>query len=495
MIGSVHSKTTGCFALAALALAALSGCDSGSTSHDADVMPTPEAGAYDAWVAPDQVAEPRDDGGTTDAATPDGPSFDSVPSTDITSEVGALRSSLPRVLDPAIPAADVSTLAHDNAAFAVAAYKRLAIDIDSPNLVFSPASISIALAMTYAGAAGTTATEMASALHFTLPPERLHPAFNALDQALASRGEGFLGADGAPMRLKIANSVWAQRDYAIKPAFLDTLAAHYGAGVNLVDFLKAPEDSRVTINNWVAERTNNKILDLLPPRSISELTRLVLTDAVYFNAAWSSPFSSNNTLDGVFTRLDTGAVTVKFMSQHNRLPAVRASNYVAAALPYADQRLELLLVVPDAGQFTQVESTLNADALDAMVATLASQAVYLSLPRFKVETHVSLKDLLGVLGMPSAFEGSRANLSGINTEPALHISDVVHKAFINIGEKGTEAAASTGVIIARDASAGGDGGPPPELPVIANRPFLYLLRDQPTGAIVFMGRVMDPTAP
>jgi serpin B len=475
----MHCRTS-CCAIATLALAALSGCSSGSTSQDAD--PGEPRDLPDAWVA------------ITDVPTKDGPSFDTVPATDVTSasEVGAAMSSLQRVIDPEIPAADVATLAHDNAAFAFAAYKQLVAN--NTNLVFSPASISIALAMTYAGAAGTTATEMSSTLHFTLPPERLHPAFNALDQALASRGQGFLGPDGAPMRLKIANALWAQRNYVIKSAFLDTLAANYGAGVNLLDFASAPEPSRETINDWVAEQTNNKILNLLAPRTIDGLTRLVLTDAVYLNAAWSSPFSASGTSNGTFTRADSTSVSVKFMSQHSTLPAMRGSNYVAASLPYADTRLSLLLVVPDAGQLSQVESAFDADALEALAAGLGTQPVYLSLPLFKVETQTSLAKLLATLGMPSAFDGGRANLSGINDEPSLHITDVVHKAFINVGEKGTEAAASTGVIIGRDASAG-DGGPPPELPVIANRPFLYFLRDQPTGAIVFMGRVLDPASP
>ncbi|HJX51472.1 MAG TPA: serpin family protein [Polyangia bacterium] len=396
------------------------------------------------------------------------------------------KSSVQRVVDPPVPAADSTTLASDNAAFAFAAYKQLIAT--NTNLIFSPASISIALAMTYAGAAGATATEMAQTLHFTLPPERLHPAFNALDQALASRGEGQLGADGGPMRLNIVNAAWAEKTYAFRSDFLDTLAANYGAGVNLLDFFTSPDPSRLTINAWVADKTENKIQDLLPPGSIDNSTTLVLTNAVYFNAAWNTPFDPNDTYDGSFTLLDGSSATVKFMrATLSGIPAMQGTNFVAASLPYADDRLSLVVVVPDAGQFNQVESSLDAPALGTLVAGLSSQGVRLALPRFKVLTGTSLKDLLVVLGMTSAFTGGLADFSGMDGTHNLFISDVIHKAFIDVAEKGTEAAAATAVVM----NAG--SAPPTGLLVDATRPFLYFLRDQPTGAILFMGRVLNPS--
>jgi serpin B len=220
-------------------------------------------------------------------------------------------SAVQRIANPQV-SADTTTLASDNAGFAFAAYQQLITT--HANLVFSPASISIALAMTCAGAATTTATEMASALHFTLPPAQLHPAFNALDQALASRGQGFLGGDGAPMHVDITNAVWAEKTYAFNTDFLNTLAENYGAGVNLLDFVNAPDPSRLTINAWVAGQTNDKIQNLLPSGSITSSTELVLTDAVYFNAAWETKFDPTNTHDGPFTRLDGSSVTVSFMN-------------------------------------------------------------------------------------------------------------------------------------------------------------------------------------
>ena len=401
--------------------------------------------------------------------------------------VDAAVSSIQRIVDPQVTAADSATLASDSAAFAFDVYKQLITT--NTNLVFSPASISIALAMTYAGAAGTTASEMASTLHFTLPPARLHPAFNALDRALVSRGQGWLGADGLPMQVNIVNALWAEQTYTFRSDFLDTLAANYGAGVNLLDFVNAPDASRLTINAWVASRTNNKIQDLLPSDSIDSGTTLVLTDAVYFNAAWYI-FDQSKTGDDAFTRLDGSTVTVKFMEAlSSNLPAVQGTNFVAASLPYANPDLSLVVVLPDPGQFAQVESSLDATALTTLVASLTTQPVGLFLPRFKIETGTSLKETLTALGMTSAFT-SAADFSGMDGTQGLSISDVIHKAFINVGEKGTEAAASTAVIM------GGTSGSyvsPSQLIVNADRPFLYFLRDQPTGAILFMGRVLDPS--
>jgi serpin B len=398
--------------------------------------------------------------------------------------VDTAKSSVQRIADPQVSSADSTTLASDNAAFAFDVYKRLILE--KSNLIFSPASISIALAMTYAGAAGSTATEMAQALHFTLPPAQLYPAFNALDQALASRGQGQLGADGGPMRVNIVNALWAEKTYSFKSDFLDTLAANFGAGLNLLDFINAPEPSRATINAWVANQTEDKIQDLLAPGTIDPSTRLVLTNAVYFNAAWKTPFDPNKTYDGSFTLLDGSSVAAKFMSAHLAgIPAMQGTNFVAAALPYADDRLSLLVVLPDAGQFSQVEASLDATALETLVAGLTSQQILLTLPRFKIETGASLKDILATLGMTSAFADT-ADFSGMDGTPDLYIKQVIHKAFINVAEKGTEAAAATAVVMDTVSL-------PMGLLINATRPFLYFLRDQPTGAILFMGRVLDPS--
>jgi serpin B len=455
----------------------------------------PADGPGDRIVGPDAV---KPDVSATDAASSEASVAD-VRATDVASSdaivtpgdafalgIATASSSIPRVVDPQVPALDSATLASDNAAFAFAAYKQLTAT--NTNLVFSPASISIALAMTYAGAAGNTASEMAQALHFSLPSARLHPAFNALDQALASRGQGKPGADGGPMRLNIVNATWAERTYTFKTAFLDTLATNYGAGVNLLDFVNAPDPSRLTINAWVADQTENKIQDLLPPGSINNVTRLVLTNAVYFNAAWKTQFDPNMSYDGRFALIDGSSVAARIMlaDPYGGALAMQGTNFVAVSLPYADDRLSLVLVVPDAGTFSQFESSLDASTLTTIVAGLTSQMVSIFLPRFKVETGADLASVFKALGMTSAFSPGVADFSGMDGTRDLYISGVVHKAFIDVAEKGTEAAAATGVAVRTT-------GISPGLRVDATRPFLYFLRDQPTGAILFMGRVLDPS--
>jgi serpin B len=398
-------------------------------------------------------------------------------------QVNVARSDLARVVDPQVPVDDAQTLAADNEAFAFAAYPLLMHGDD--NLVFSPISISVALAMTYAGAAGTTAAEMAAALHFSLPPDRLHPAFDTLSLALAARGEGALGADGGPMRLLMVNATWAQPDYAFREDYLDTLAAYYGAGVNLVDFVKAPEPSRQLINAWVAEQTENRIQDLLPEGSIDPATVLVLTNAIYFNAAWMYPFPPESTRDAAFTRLDSSQVTAKMMSNCQMMRALATADLKAIALPYQDERLSLTVVVPEPGAFTDVEASLGGPWLDGIVAGLTVQDACYQIPRFTIDTNAPVKKALLALGMQAAFQAGAADFSGIDGSRGLFVQDVLHKAFIAVGEKGTEAAAATAIPLGRGV---------PKFSLLADRPFFYFLRDEPTGAILFMGRVMDPAS-
>ena len=507
MTCSIYRETV-CCVLSALFATALAGCGSDSAG------PTLDATAHDTSVAQDVVVlvdGPSDHGVTLDAAASDsGPNYapdaahndasvadapavdaaspDTIRTPDARSspDIVTAMSAAQRSADPQVPAADSTTLASDNAAFAFAAYQQLIAT--HTNLVFSPVSISIALAMTYAGAATTTATEMAQALHFTLPPAQLHPAFNALDQALASRGQGFLGGDGGPMKVDITNAIWAEQTYTFRSDFLDTLATNYGAGVNLLDFANAPDPSRLTINAWVATQTDDKIQDLLPPLSVTRGTVLVLTNAVYFNAAWNTPFDLSKTQDGPFTLLDGSNVTVSFMNAYLALPAFRGTNFIAASLPCADTRLSLVVVVPDADQFSQVESSLDATALRTLMTELTTQPVTLTLPRFKIETNTNLVALLQALGMTSAFLPGVADFSGMDGARGLVITDVFHDAFIDVAENGTKAAGSTGVVLVT-----GRAALPTGLPVNANRPFIYFLRDDPTGAILFMGRVQNPS--
>jgi len=341
--------------------------------------------------------------------------------------------------------------------------------------------------MTYAGARGETERQMADALHYTLPQNRLHPAFNALDLALASRGEGAKGKDGEGFRLHIANAIWGQTGYTFLSEFLDVLAVNYGAGLRLLDFAEAPREARVTINDWVSEQTEGKIKDLIPAGAIDALTRLVLTNAIYFNAAWSMPFPEELTEDGPFHLLDGGEATVPMMKQVEPFGYTEGKGYQAVELPYDGRELSMVIFVPEAGEFEAFEDSMDADRVEGILKDLAPRQVALSMPKFEFESSFSLVDALAAMGMPDAFSGN-ADFSGMTGSRDLFISDVVHKAFISVDEAGTEAAAATAVIMALSAA------PVEPAKVTIDRPFIFAIRDLETGALLFVGRVVDPSA-
>ena len=394
-----------------------------------------------------------------------------------------MRSDKVRITSPVVSTDDAATLASDNRHFAWDLYQKVSAG-SSDNLVFSPASISIALAMTYGGAAGTTASQMATTLHFSLPPERLHPAFDALDLALESPPAS---ADAGSFRLSLANALWGQQGFTILPAYLDLLAENYGAGLQLVDFEGATEPARLTINQWVSDETAGKIPDLIPKGVLDALTRLVLTNAVYFKADWQAPFDANSP-DGTFNS-PSGPVQVPMMASHDGppVPAWSGAGYRAAALPYKGGTTSLVLIVPDAGTFDAFASGLTSDALDAILTAAPSDSTTVSLPRFKFMTTLPLSDVLSSMGMVDAFEGTKADLSGIDGGHDLFIKAVLHQALIAVDEKGTEAAAATAVIGETDGAVFNPN------PLIVDRPFLFAIRDDATGAIVFLGRVLDPS--
>jgi serpin B len=397
---------------------------------------------------------------------------------------GMLQSSMERIGAPDVDESNLEELSQANAAFALELYQVLRKDHE--NLFYSPYSISVALALAYAGARGETAQQMADAMHYTLSQERLHAAFNALDQALASRGEGAMGKDGQAFQLHVANAIWGQQDYSFLDAYLDVLALNYGAGLRLVDFVKAPEEARVTINDWVSEQTENKIDDLIPAGAIDALTRLVLTNAIYFNAAWAKPFDEKQTEDGSFRLLDGSQVTVPMMKQVESLGYAMGKGYQAVELPYDGNELSMVILVPDEGQFGAFEDALDAGRLEAIVQDLRYVQVALSMPKFEIESSLSLADALTAMGMPDAFSGN-ADFSGMTGNHDLTISDVVHKAFVSVDESGTEAAAATAVIMKLTAM------PAEPLTVTIDRPFIFAIRDIQTGSLLFVGRVVDPS--
>jgi serpin B len=379
---------------------------------------------------------------------------------------------------------DVAALVQGNSAFAFALYQALK-DQDG-NLFFSPYSISQALAMTYAGARAETEQQMARTLHFDLPQDRLYPAFKSLDQELAQRGQGAQGKDGEGFRLNVVNALWGQTGYQFLPAFLDLLSANYGAGLRFVDYVQAAEEARTTINDWVSEQTEGKIQDLIAPGVLNDLTRLVLTNAIYFNAAWATPFVEDMTQDGAFTRLDGSQVTVPMMRQNESLGYAEGAGYQVVELPYDGQEMSMVILLPAKGQFQAFESALDAARVEAILQELAPGQVALTVPRFKFDSAFSLKDALSQMGMPVAFTAD-ADFSGMTGNRELFISAVLHKAFVSVDEAGTEAAAATAVVV------GLLSAPPTPVEVTVDRPFLFLIRDLKTGTVLFVGRVVDPT--
>jgi len=396
-----------------------------------------------------------------------------------------LKSDKERITSPDVSTSEQALLVEGNSAFAFELYQALKGEED--NLFYSPYSISLALAMTYAGARGETAQQMADTLQFLLEQERLHPAFNWLDAELAKRGEGAAGKDGEGFRLNIVNAIWGQKDYEFLPSLLDVLAENYGAGLRILDFITETEKSRLTINDWVSDQTEGRIEDLIPQGAINELTRLVLTNAIYFNAAWECPFDEDMTADGLFYLLDGGQVTVPMMKQMESFGYTEGEGYQAVELPYDGGELSMVILLPEAGKFEAFEETLNAQQVDAIISDLQYTEVTLTMPQFEFDSEFSLKDTLAEMGMPIAFSGG-ADFSGMTGNPELFISDVVHKAFVAVDEAGTEAAAATAVIMELTAV------PEPPVEVTIDRPFIFLIRDIETGAILFVGRVLNPGA-
>jgi serpin B len=397
---------------------------------------------------------------------------------------GELKSDKQRDTAPAVGQSDLTSLVDGNTAFAFTLYQ--ALRNKDGNLFYSPYSISEALAMTYGGARGTTEKQMADTLHFLLAQNQLHPAFNKLDLELAKRGQGAQGKDGKGFRLNVVNAIWGQKDYAFVSSYLDLLAQNYGAGLRVLDFKNSAEPSRLTINQWVSDQTEQKIKDLLPAGSIDPLTRLVLTNAIYFNAAWLFPFNEKATANSAFHLLSGSDVTVPMMKQSQSFGYASGDNYQAVEIPYDGRQLSMVVLLPKAGQFASFESALSGQQIQTIIKNLKNQQVNLAMPKYKFESELNLSTTLSALGMPVAFAFGQADFSGMNGRKDLFISDVIHKAFVSVDEAGTEAAAATAIMIATSSL------PLEPVQVTLDRPFIFLIRDIQTGAILFVGRILNP---
>lgn len=401
-----------------------------------------------------------------------------------------VRSALARETSPATDAERDEQLARGNRQFAWDMYRELA-DADE-NLFFSPYSISIAMAMTQAGAQGNTATEIAGALHYTLPQPELHEAINATSLALNERENQLMESpDGAPtegdgFQLNIVNQAWGQQNYTFLDGYLDVLAQHYGSGLLLVDFGQA-EATRTLINGWVADQTEQRVRDLIPSGVLDDGVRLVLTNAIYFKASWLEKFDPKDTAPATFAA-PAGAREVSMMALLNtKIRYGAGANYQAVSLRYLAPDVSMLLVLPAEGQFDAVAQGFDADFFDEVRASITGEATTVKLPKWKFESEQKLKAPMQALGVQDAFLDGVADFSGMDGRPReLFIDEIFHKAFVAVDEKGTEAAAATAVVV-RDESA----SEPREIEF--DRPFIFAIFDEPTGEILFIGHLVDPS--
>ena len=396
-----------------------------------------------------------------------------------------VESAEQRLPPPALDDAVIRSFAAENNQFAVELYQRLGSE--SGNLVFSPYSLSSALAMAYAGARETTEAQMAASLHYALPPEDLHRAFNQLEQMLGAAAEPS-GADAQRVTLRIANGIWAEQSLPVRSEYLDVLAHHYGAGLRLADFLTASEGARLEINEWVSEQTEQRIRELIGRGALDSRTRMLLVNAIYFKGDWQEQFVAADTQPGTFHLLDGSTVEVPMMSGYiTDALYYEEPNFQAVQLPYAGKTAAMTLIVPTAQDFPAFERDLAYAGLADILAALAPSSLQLGLPTFSFSSAFDIGEQLSSLGMPDAFDPDRADFSGITGGRDLYISKVLHQAFVAVDEKGTEAAAATSVIM----------GPTsiqlPDLTVTVDRPFLFILSDLQTQQILFFGRVVDPT--
>lgn len=399
------------------------------------------------------------------------------------SSANVAASNLQRITSPDISTDKIHSLTEGNNAFALDLYQSLRSQ--DGNLIYSPYSISIALAMTYAGARGETEIQMAQTMHF-LPQNQLHPALNALDLELTRQGTAKSKSE-TPLQLNIANAIWARQGLPLLQEYLDVIAQNYGAGIQLADFINRSEAVRKEINGWVSEKTNDKIRDLIAEGILTPDTAMVLVNAIYFKGDWIYPFDPNETHDAPFHLLDGSDVQAKMMSQTlSGIPYVQGHGYQSIELPYQGGTAAMDIIVPDEGQFNEFETTMDIQKINEILDGMQpGDTLNLQLPKFSFTTDLNLNDQLSAMGMPDAFS-IQADFSGMTGKRDLYIDAVLHKAFVAVDEKGTEAAAATAVIMKETAMESS------ELRLTVDRPFIFVIRDLPSGQILFVGRVLNP---
>jgi len=374
-----------------------------------------------------------------------------------------------------------------NNRFAFNLYSTLSKDpiYDKGNLFFSPFSISSALAITYEGAQGTTADEIQSVFFFPKDDAARRGGFQQLFRGINQGNSRYI--------LKTANALWAEKTYPFLPDYMDTAQTYYSANATNLDFRNQPEDSRITINRWVEDQTNDRIRDLIPQGIITTLTRLVITNAVYFKGTWVKQYDKNDTREDTFAVAPGNTVPIQMMERTDEdaiFNYTETGRLQVLEMPYAKdggKQLSMLVLLPKANDLAAVEDSLTVQQLSELRNRLRSQRVKVFFPRFTLETKYSLSPVLATMGMPTAFT-FHADLSGMDGTQNLYVREVVHQAFVDVNEEGTEAAAATAVVIELKSMQIDE-----QVPVFrADHPFLFLIQDNDTGNILFLGRVMNP---
>jgi serpin B len=373
----------------------------------------------------------------------------------------------------------IKNIARDNTLFALDLYNQL--KMTDGNLFFSPFSIFTALAMTWAGARENTAVQMAETLHFTEKPAQFHRAIGDLiSQLNAVQKE-------TDVELSIANAIWAQKGYQFLDEFFRIVQQSYQADLKQVDFSSAAESARQAINAWVGQQTNEKIKDLLPPKVLNALTRLVLVNAIYFKGFWDNQFKSRDTREMEFWLLTEVAVKVPMMHQEHQFGYWENDWLQIMEMPYKEESLSLIVLLPkEKTGITDLEQKLKFENMMAWQSRLRKRKVIVFFPKFKIESQFSLAQTLALMGMPDAFDPELADFSAMVGQKELYISAVIHKAFLEVNEEGSEAAAATGVVVGVTSIA-------PSPPIFkADHPFVFFIRDNKSQSILFLGRVLNP---
>ena len=383
------------------------------------------------------------------------------------------------------PAAAIAPIVDGNSDFAADLYAKLVADAKG-NVFFSPASIHTALAMTYVGAAGDTASQMMQTLHLPGDDAKLHSNFGSLLVRL-NRPQVMNGQ--ASYDLVVSNAIWGQKGYEFTPAFLDCLKTNYNSPLNDVDFAQSA-DARKTINDWVADKTKDKIKDLIPDGVLNNLTRMVLTNAVYFKSKWASTFPKDATADAAFQVSAGKSVTVPMMHQTHDLGYLETDDCQVLEMSYFMHDLSMFVLLPKkADGMAAVEKSLSAANFTKWSKDVEKTNVEVTMPKFQFTSQFGLADALKALGMTDAFDATKANFAGMTEKEKLFISAVIHKAFVAVDEDGTEAAAATAVVMGVMSAM-----PNPAQPKVfkADHPFVFYIRHNSTGEILFMGKVVNP---